>query len=104
MQTESEMSDYQPPAAADPKQTLSVRLPSSLLRRIGIIRDAWKVLARANGVDEGLIDGIDQTYVVTRLLTGRTDEELDQWGGCPETPAQVAAMHAAITAAAKKRP
>ncbi len=101
MQTQpDEMSDFAPP---DLKKTLSVRVPASLHRKLGVIQENWRTHARAAGMPEELVEAIDLTYTVSRLLAGRADEELAQWGGMPETPEARTAMTKAIVAATKKQ-
>ena len=100
---EPQMTDFLLPPKPDPKTPVSVRMPNALKAKLQWVVELWRTQARASGADEGTIEAIDFPYVLLRLLAGRTDEELAQWGGFPVTPEQQAAQTKAIVAATKKQ-
>lgn len=103
MQTLPEdMSDFVLPPSPDQKEPVSVRMPTSLKGKIQWVVELWKEMARAQGASEKTIKDIDFPYVLLRLLSGRTDEELHQWGGFPDTEEKKAAQLKAVRSAAKK--
>lgn len=96
------MSDFQLPPRPDPKEPVSVRMPTSLKAKIQWVMECWRAMAKAQGADEATIEEIDFPYTHLRLLAGRTDEELHQWGGYPTTEAAKAEQLKAIAASVKK--
>lgn len=102
MQTQQpEMSDFELPPKPDPKEPVSVRMPASMKAKIQWVMELWRETARAKGAGDDTIESIDFPFVHLRLLGGRTDEELQQWGGFPETEAQRQAQLKAVREAAK---
>lgn len=103
MQTQQpEMSDFELPPKPDPKEPVSVRMPASLKAKVMWVMETWRALAKAKGADQETIEAIDFPYTLLRLISGRTDEELAQWGGFPETDEKKANQLKTIAASVKK--
>lgn len=83
----------------DPKKQLSVRVRGSIHSKLEAIRDFWRERAKLNGDD---VEEIDTTYVVDALLADKTDEELQQFGGMPTSPAGKAEQMKTLAASSKK--
>ena len=92
-------SGFTPP---DLRKTLSVRVRTSLHTKLGAVRDLWQAKALASGLDQELVEAIDITYVVERLMLKVVDEELQQFGGYAETPEAREAQLAAVRVPLKK--
>lgn len=88
--------------APDPRKPLSVRVRGSLHAKLQRIRDLWQEKARASGMDPELVQQIDTTYVVERVMLAACDAELAQWGGYAETPEQLEKQLEAIREAVSK--
>lgn len=102
MQTVPDMSDFELPPSPDQKDPVSVRMPRDLKAKVLWTVELWREMARAQGASAKTVKDIDFPYVLLRLLGGRTDEELHQWGGFPDTEEKKAAQLKAVRAAAKK--
>jgi hypothetical protein len=85
----------------DPKKQLSVRVRRSSHAKVALIVDIWREQLQASGDEEGA-EGIDITYVVDLLLAKATDDELQQWGGFPDSEAKRLAVLKAVRAASKQ--
>lgn len=101
-QSDADVSDFELPPKPDPKEPVSVRMPASLKAKVQWVMVTWQTLAKAKGADDATIEAIDFPYTLLRLIAGRTDEELEQWGGFPDTEEKKAAQLKAISASAKK--
>lgn len=102
LQPDAEMTDFKLPPKPDPKEPVSVRMPGSQKERILWVVELWKELARAQGATKEQVEEIDFPYTLLRMIAGRTDEELKQWGGFPETPAQREAQLKIVRESVKK--
>lgn len=85
IQPDAEMTDFQLPPKQDPKEPVSVRMPTSLKAKIQWVVELWREAARAQGADKATVEAIDFPYVLLRLLAGRVDAELDGFKGFPDT-------------------
>ena len=84
----------------DVKKQLSARVRLSIHEKLAHIRDLWTVTAEGKGKTKEQIDAIDMTHVIDVLLARVVDEELQQFGGMPETAeARTAQLKAARDAA-----
>lgn len=103
MSQAAEMTDFKLPPKPDPKEPVSVRMPTSLKVKVLWVVEVWKEIARAKGEPEGVIDAIDFPYVLLTMLAGRADAELQDFKGFPETEAAKAAQLKAIRESVKKQ-
>lgn len=99
---ETDVSDFELPPKPDPKEPVSVRMPASLKAKVVWVMETWRALAKAKGADDATIEAIDFPYTLLRLISGRTDEELAQWGGYPETEAKKTEQLKVIASSVKK--
>lgn len=83
------------------RQPTSHRLPTSLVRKVSIIRDLWKARAEAEGLSEDDFEDINDTHVVSQLLSEAADAELAEFGGLPADEKALATMIAKIKAGKK---
>lgn len=79
-----------------------MRVRGSLHAKLQRIRELWQEKARAGGMDPELVEQIDTTYVVERVMLAACDAELAQWGGYAETPEQLEHQLEAIREAIRK--
>ena len=98
-----DVSDFALPPKPDPKEPVSVRMPTSLKAKVQWVMEMWRAMAKAQGADKATIEAIDFPYTLLRIIAGRADEELQQWGGYPETEEAKAAQLKAIANSTKKR-
>lgn len=76
-----DMGYYEPPPGTK-KVQVAARISSELNDALDAVMRLWKTVAAASGRDP---DGIDKTYVITRLLSVGVDGAFGEFGGKPET-------------------
>ncbi len=74
------------------KKVLSARVRLSSHQKISNVIELWKERAAGLGESKEVVEAIDATHIVDRLLAQALDEELAQWGGWARTPEQKAAQ------------
>lgn len=76
-----DMGYYEPPQSTKRVQ-IGVRVSSDLNDALDAVVKLWKLVAAASGKDP---EGVDKTYVITRLLSVGIDGAFGEFGGKPET-------------------
>ena len=103
------MTDFKLPTTPDPKEPVSVRMPTSLKERVKWVVELWREVAKAKGSSAAVVEAIDFPYVLLQLLQGRADAEIQELSkGFPTTDEQRKALlkevrEATLAQTSKKR-